>query len=114
VGNRHSVPFYRSRGTSSSPALAYRQPAQPRSFPLPGRGRASPLVDAHPRGPAGILLVDGDLVREGVAVGGGDGGYVVLVGVDVLHDLAHGREEGLLGCLADFCALCGCWFGLVS
>lgn len=63
-------------------------------------------VEADARGPAGVLLVDVDLVGERVRLAGGDGRDVVLVRVDAGDDLHGRREEGLLHCLADFGALC--------
>lgn len=65
-----------------------------------------PLVDAHARGPVGVLLVDGDLVGERVRLARRYRRDVVLVRVDAGHDLHGGRQERLLHGLADLGSFC--------
>jgi len=65
-------------------------------------------VDPNPRGPARLLLINVYSIGEGVRLACGDGGYVVLVGVDkgdYLHDRCH---EGLAHGLPDFGSFCRC------
>lgn len=52
--------------------------------------------------PAGLLLVNVDLVGEGVRGLGGDGGDVVFVRVGKGDDFESGGEEGLFHGTTDF------------
>lgn len=60
-------------------------------------------IDSHPRRPASrLLLVNADLARERVPALGGDGRYMVLVGVGEGDDFHGGGEECLFHCSAYF------------
>lgn len=59
-------------------------------------------VDAHPRRPSRLLLVNVDLVGEGIRALGGDGRDVIFVGIRERDDLHGCGQEGLLHRPADF------------
>lgn len=68
-------------------------------------------VYPHPRGPAGLFLVDMDLVRKRIRLCRRDGRYVVFVRVDVCDDLHDGPEQRGLHCLPHLGSL---WLNDVS
>lgn len=64
------------------------------------------LVDAHTGGPAGLLVVDVDLIGERIGGLGGNRRNMVFVSVGKGDDFHGGGEEGLLHCPADLGAFC--------